>query len=128
MRKFLLTGVAILALAFSQSASSAQPVYPVAPNTPQANRLMFTNCSGTITTGATAQQLLPQNNSRFYLYISNLSNANLYLGIDSTVNGNAGMILSPGVGYIFSVGTQVPLNAIWLYGATTGQQFGCFWG
>lgn len=127
MKKLLaLAIIGILGLSVAGAAAQTNPIYPVSPNTPQPNRIILSSCSGTITTGGTSQSLLPQNYNRSYLVIYNLSSTNEFLGIDSTVSATTGMLLLPNTGYIYY--PAVPVNSLWIFGATTGQQFGCFSG
>jgi hypothetical protein len=90
-----------------------------------------TNCSGTITTGGTAQVLLPRDslNNRHGVQIQNLSTGSLGISEFTAAPG----IGAAGTWTIAAAATftynpftfYVPRNAISIIGATTAQAFAC---
>lgn len=83
-----------------------------------------TNRSGTITTGASAQQLLASNASRKGYSLQNVSTGNLWIDNTTAVQGSPSLKITPGSYYESPVGAQETV-AISIIGATTGQAFTC---
>lgn len=86
------------------------------------NQVTYTDRSGTITTGGTAQTLMAANSSRRGFFIQNNSNGTLTISSVGTASTTAGLVLLPG--QLYEAPTSgVPLTAISILGATTGQRF-----
>lgn len=86
--------------------------------------ISLTDRSGTITAGGTAQQAAAANASRTFLMITNPSaTATLYFSTTGTaaVETAGSTAVGPGGGYVFDV--RVPVGAVSVIGATTGQPF-----
>lgn len=84
----------------------------------------YTDRSGSIASGGTAQTIMAANAGRFGFWILNSSSANLYLNDigGAAQAGGSSLTLVPGQLY------ELPTNArataaVSLYGATTGQTF-----
>jgi len=86
------------------------------------NQVTYTDRSGTVTTGGTAQVLMAANAARRGFFVQNNSTGNLTINGLGTATTTAGMILAPGQLYE-APATGVPLTAISILGATTGQRF-----
>lgn len=84
----------------------------------------WTDRSGTITTGGTAQQLAASNSSRKAYFIQNIGTADLWLSLVGTAAADsAGSIkLAPSAALAAST-PFVSTQAISIIGATTGQKF-----
>jgi len=79
--------------------------------------------SGTVTSGATAQVLMPANKGRGGYWIQNLSVGDLYISdVGTAAATQPSMRIAAGVLYESSI-TGCPTNAISIFGATTGQVF-----
>ena len=78
--------------------------------------------SGTITTGGTAQTLSAAK-SRHYLFVQNLSAANLYINFTTTAVVTEPSIMIPPNGSFVQEGSFVSSEAVSIIGATTGQAF-----
>lgn len=100
--------------------SATSPIY-TAPGT-AASTAVYTDRSGTVTTGATAQQLMAANSSRRGFFVQNNSTGILTISSVGTASTTAGLVLQPGQLYE-APSTGVPLTAISILGATTGQRF-----
>lgn len=88
----------------------------------------FSDHSGTITTGNTAQTLLSANTNRKGFLIVNNSNASLWFSATTTaVLTHPSIEIPPGALYE-SMPNCCPSNAISIIGATTGQVFTCWEG
>jgi hypothetical protein len=86
------------------------------------NPVFFIDRSGTITTGGVAQVLSPANSSRGVLKVMNTSNAVLYINELGTATLSApSYVIMPNQEFSFSDG--MPLSAVSIIGATTGQSF-----
>lgn len=82
-----------------------------------------TDRSGTITTGGTAQSLMPANTGRKGFYIQNQSTGDLYVNSPTTaVIGQPSLKIPAGAYYEAPLGGVMP-GAISIVGATTGQAF-----
>lgn len=82
----------------------------------------FTDRSGTITAGGTAQQLAAANASRRCLIFENLSNADLWLNFTTTaVQAQPSIRVASGVLMIFD--DYVSTELVSVIGGTTGQPF-----
>jgi hypothetical protein len=87
----------------------------------------YTDRSGSITTGGTAQQAAPANASRAGFWIQNRSTANLYLNSSGTASSSVGpsngsIEIEPGQIYE-PPSWGIPGTALSIFGATTGQAF-----
>jgi len=83
----------------------------------------WTNRSGTITTGGTAQQLAPANLARKGFFIQNVSAGDLWFNSEATAVLNQPSIkLIAGAYYESPVGLP-PSGAISIIGATTAQAY-----
>ncbi len=83
----------------------------------------YTDKSGTITAGASAQTLAAANISRKGFFIQNLSSGDLWIRTTGTAAATQPSVWLPSGSYFeFPVG-GVPTTAISIYGATTGQAF-----
>lgn len=80
-----------------------------------------TNRSGTITAGATAQQLMAANASRRGWWFQNNSSGDLWLDETGTAVASQPSLKIPAGGYYEP--PVVSLGSISIYGATTGQAF-----
>lgn len=88
--------------------------------TPTSNTLR--DGSGTITAGGTAQTL-DSARTRNYLFIQNLSSANLYINFTSAASAGSGSILLLPNSSFSQEGSFVSSQLISIFGATTGQAF-----
>ena len=83
----------------------------------------LTDHSGTITTGGTAQVLMPANPTRTYLAIQNISGGDLWFNFTTTaVLNEPSFKLTAGSAFTME-GGFVSNEAISIIGATTGQAF-----
>jgi hypothetical protein len=87
----------------------------------------YTDRSGTITAGGTAQQIMAVNANRKGFYIQNVSNSNLYISATGTasnvVTAGSGSLLIPPNALYESPFYGIPTNLISIFGATTGQAY-----
>lgn len=86
----------------------------------------FTDGSGTITTGGTSQQARPQNLGRQFLFIQNVSTADLWVNFGvAAVQNQPSIKLTPNSAVEFSLGASglVPTASVNIVGATTGQAY-----
>ena len=98
--------------------SAADPVIVAV----EGNQVTLADRSGTVTAGGTAQTLMAANTARRGFSVQNNSNGALTISSVGTASTTAGMILQPGQLYEAPI-TGVPLTAISILGATTGQRF-----
>lgn len=118
-------GVLALVLVCLVAALSVGPV-AAAPNG------LFTDCSGTITAGTTAQNAIAVNTGLQYKFILNPASAvngeALWISETgtATINGEASgsIALTPGSSYLWSAG-MIPNNAISVNATTTAHKFTC---
>jgi hypothetical protein len=82
----------------------------------------YTDRSGTITLGGTAQTLTATNNARKGLTIQNTSSGDLRVSTRGTASSTAGILLKPGSLYEWPA-HGVPVSAVSIWGATTAQAF-----
>ena len=80
--------------------------------------------SGTITTGGTAQVLMAANSSRSGIEFFNNSVGSIWLNVVGTATAGGGSIEVRSGGYWSP--PVVPVTAISIIGATTGQAFTCW--
>lgn len=90
----------------------------------------WTNYSGTITLGGTAQTVIAANSSRRYLLIQNISDTALWVDFGATaVQDQPSVKLAAdsgsGGGFLVFEGNFVPTTALSIIGATTGKKFVC---
>lgn len=84
---------------------------------------LFTDRSGTITAGGTAQTLASANTSRKYLLIQNVSAGDLWINFTTAaIAGQPSFKLASGDSFV-QEGTFVSTEAISIFGATSGQAF-----
>lgn len=86
--------------------------------------------SGSITAGATAQQLIAANSARRYLIIQNISDTAMWVNFGTTAVGDQPSIKLPadsgsGGGSLVFEGSFVPSGLVSLMCATTGKKFVC---
>ena len=119
-------GALLLLLALLLAAPPAQPQVT-------ANGNPVINCSGTITSGGTAQLLLAANGARQFYQIQNLATEAIAFSEFTTTpavltNGSwtlsAGSATAAGGSYTSPPG-YVPTSAIYIIGTTTGDKFTC---
>ncbi len=82
-----------------------------------------TDRSGSITTGGTAQQLMAANSSRKYLFIQNVSAADLWINFTTTAVADSPSIKLASGNAFFMESSFVSTEAISIIGATTGQKW-----
>ena len=88
------------------------------------------DCSATVTLGGTAQVLVAANANRRKLMIENTSTGNIGISFTTatpTLGGTASFTLLP-FGIYNSDPEYIPVNAVSVIGATTGQQIVCVQG
>lgn len=117
--------VPLTAICVGQPGQSPTPVDPVNP-LPVAVRgtgVTYADRSGTVAVGGTAQQIAAANPTRRGLFIMNLSSADLWF--DSMGAAQAGIpSIRIGAGILYeSPAHGVPVTAISVLGATSGQAF-----
>jgi hypothetical protein len=85
----------------------------------------YTDRSGTVTAGGTAQTAMAANASRKGLWVQNVSTGDLYINsvaaASSTVSAGSGSLKIVSGAYWEPPAHGVPTGAISVYGATTGQ-------
>lgn len=87
------------------------------------NGTTLTNRSGTITTGGTAQSLFPANLVRQGGLIQNLSASDLWVNdLGAAAATQPSIRVPPGALYEWPL-HAVPVTAVSIFGATTGQAF-----
>lgn len=87
---------------------------------------MATDRSGTITTGGVAQTLALGDGTRRGLSIQNVSSGDLWVNVYGTASATAGRKIAAGDEYVWSMqqgSGSIPVNAVSIFGATTGQAF-----
>lgn len=84
----------------------------------------YTERSGTITTGGTAQVAMAANAARKAWFFQNISTADLWISLVETAQANTpgSVKVAPGA-VAFSSGGFVSTQALSVVGATTGQKF-----
>lgn len=87
------------------------------------NQCNYTDRSGTITTGGTAQTLMAVNMKRYGFFIQNLSTADLYINSLGTASAARPSIKIPAGALYEAPLYGVPVGAISIFGATTAQEF-----
>lgn len=92
--------------------------FPVSPQ-----RKSFTNRSGTITTGGTAQTLAAANANRGYFFIQNHSTGDLWIDFGATAVQSQPSIRIPSEGSFVLEGLGCSTEAVSVIGAATGQAF-----
>lgn len=83
----------------------------------------FTDRSGTVTVGGTAQQLAPANTSRKYLFIQNNSSGDLWINFGANATTAQPSVKVEAGANFFWESSFVPSSSISVIGATTGQTF-----
>lgn len=87
------------------------------------NPVTETNRSGTITAGGVAQTLMAANAARGGFIIQNVSTGDLWFSSVGTAAASQPSIWLPAGSYYEPPETGVPITAISIFGATTGQAF-----
>jgi len=87
------------------------------------NPVTYTNRSSTITSGGVAQTLMAANASRNGFLIQNVSSGDLWISSLGTAAASQPSIQLPPMAYYEPPLNGVPVAAISIYGATTGQAF-----
>ena len=90
---------------------------------PQILRVVYTDHSGSITTGGAAQTMMAANTSRNGFCIQNTSSADLWVGFVGTAAAGGSSLKLPAGTLYESLPHGVPTGAISIFGATTGQSF-----
>jgi hypothetical protein len=88
-----------------------------------ASRVTYTDKSGTVTSGGAAQTLAAANASRRGFWIQNQSTGDLWISsVGTAAATQPSLKIAPG--YLYECPAHgVPVTAISIYGATTGQAF-----
>ena len=84
--------------------------------------LTFSATNGSIATGGVAQQLVPALAARELLLLTNTSAGDLWLNDLGEADLGVGFTVAAGRTIEFS-GDECPRDAVWVFGATTGQSF-----
>jgi hypothetical protein len=98
---------------------------------PNAQATLFTDYSGTITTGGTAQKLLPASMNRSGWFIQNQHATEALLVYDlgvpaSWALGSGAVSVAPGATYPNAIqASGVSVAAIWIYAASSAHPFSC---
>lgn len=91
---------------------------------PVSNSITLTDRSGTIAVGGTQQTLAAANSSRRGLWVQNNSNGDLRINSTGNASATVGLVLPGGQNALYEYPTNgVPVTAISIWGATTGQAF-----
>lgn len=112
----------------AENARTAREVVLVNPGTGEgltpinAAPVIYTDRSGVVAAGATAQTLMAANAARRGFCVQNNSTGNLTISSVGVASASAGLILRPGQLYEAPLG-GVPTAAISILGAITGQRF-----
>ena len=83
----------------------------------------YTDKSGTITAGATAQTLMAKNQDRSGFWVQNQSTGDLWISSVGTAAATQPSLWLPAGSYYEAPLHGIPREAISIYGATTGQAF-----
>jgi hypothetical protein len=87
-------------------------------------RGILTDYSGSITTGGASQLAVAANNSRQYLLVQNISDADLWLNFGAAAAADStSVLLSPKGSYEMVEPGFVSTEAIYVIGATTAKKF-----
>lgn len=89
------------------------------------HHVAFTDRSGTITTGASAQEAAPENLNRRLLFVQNVSDTNLWVNVGAAAVANQPSILLVPNAMLQWGPDVVPTGAVSVIGATTGKAFVC---
>ena len=87
---------------------------------------VFTDGSGSVTTGGTAQDALGANGGRQYVFVQNLDDTDgLWVAFGATAVADQCFYLAPGAALEFGAGHTkvVPTGRVSVLGATTGNKF-----
>lgn len=96
---------------------------PVSSTASGGNPVTYTNRSGTVTLGGTAQTLMAANASRQGFIVQNVSTGDLWISSLGTAAATQPSIWLPPGSYYEPPSDGVPVAAISIFGATTGQAF-----
>lgn len=103
--------------------SAAYPLYIITSGNAPLPTGAFTDHSGSITLGGTAQNVFALDATRVACFVQNISNADEWLSITGTASAAAGSAdLPPLAVWSFPLG-GCPTGAISIYGASTAQAF-----
>ena len=82
-----------------------------------------TNHSGTITTGGASQLAVPENLTRKYLLVQNVSDEAMWIMFGTNaIEGQPSMKLLPNGSYVME-STFISSQPLYIIGATTGKEF-----
>lgn len=90
---------------------------------PGPSGVTYVDKSGTVTLGATAQVLAAANASRRGFWLQNQSSGDLWISSLGTAAATQPSLKIPAGGYYESPENGVPVAAISIFGAVTGQAF-----
>ena len=90
---------------------------------PDFARVTYTDKSGTVTAGGTAQTLMGARASRQGFVVQNLSATDLYINATGTAAANSGSIRIAAGNLYECPNHAVPITAVSIFGATTAQAF-----
>lgn len=108
----------------SGAGTEADPIVPVvALGASSGAQVTFTDRSGTIATGGVAQQLMAANAARRGFWVQNTSLADLWISEVGTAAVAGASIQIPSGAIYETMAHAVPIAAISIFGATTGQSF-----
>lgn len=93
------------------------------PSPASGNPGQITDRSGTITLGATAQELMAANSQRRGYWVQNLSAGDLYISSIGTAVATQPSLRIPSGALYEAPSSNVPTDAVSIYGATTSQAF-----
>ena len=109
MMKRLAVLFLIVGMAFADGASEPFP---------------WTDRSGSITLGGTAQTIAPVNTRRTYILVQNISDTAMWLNLGATATAGAGsLLLTANGGSYAAEGSAIPSGAVSILCATTGKEF-----
>lgn len=84
----------------------------------------WTDRSGSITLGGTAQTIAAVNGRRTYLIVQNISDTTMWLNLGGTATAGSGsFLLAANGGSYAAEGSAIPSGAVSILCATTGKEF-----
>lgn len=101
----------------------AHRVYVVGGSSPDPTQGALTDRSGTIAVGGTSQEMAAANAARRYLFVENVSAADLWIDFGSDAEASQPSILIPTRAAFVMEGSFISTQAVNIIGATTGQAF-----
>jgi hypothetical protein len=91
---------------------------------PHSEPYQWTDRSGTITLGGTAQTIAAVNGARTYLLVQNVSDTAMWVNLGATATAGAGSILlSANGGSFVAEASAIPLGHVSILCATTGKAY-----